>query len=265
MTEVVDSLHVAPAQALAGLLGRERGGPSPGDVVRPGFHWLYFSSFAHPDDTGVDGHPQPDAAAAGARRMFAGARIEWRRPLRHGQEARRSVRLVNETQKETRSGPMLLRTYEHRIDTAGGLCIREEQDIVYLSGSPSSGTVEREGERLVGISRKFAADPVKLFRFSALTHNSHRIHYDHRYATTVEGYPDLVVHGPLLAVSLLDLAADIAPSPGAISRFSFRARRPLFVGEPAMLEAQVGGARILLQAVGKGGVVHMTASAEIAG
>jgi 3-methylfumaryl-CoA hydratase len=163
--------------------------------------------------------------------MWAGSRIAFLRPIAIGDTIRRVSRITAVSVKEGRSGPLVFVTVRHEIGNSGGLAITDEHDIVYR-GDPGRAVAPAvpapAGEAW---SREIRPDPVLLFRYSAVTLNGHRIHYDHPYVTGVEGYPGLVVHGPLIATLLLDLLRRNRPGTDVAS-FSFRALRPLFDTAP---------------------------------
>lgn len=159
--------------------------------------------------------------------MWAGSRLEWMRPLRIGDSVTRVSRIVSITNKHGASGELVFVVVRHELSTTAGLALVEEHDIVYRDlATPGAGATPRAPTE-ARWARRIVPDDVLLFRYSALTFNSHRIHYDRRYVTEVEGYPGLVVHGPLLATLLADLLRRHGIGE-TLSRFEFRARRPLF-------------------------------------
>ncbi|NMI01881.1 hypothetical protein HF526_31975 [Pseudonocardia sp. K10HN5] len=216
------------------------------------WHWLHFLDHPAQAELGDDGHP-----AAGhflppipdRRRMFAGGRLEISEPLRVGDEIVRRSALVDVAPKQGRSGDMLFTTVRHEFLRGGVPVVVEEQDIVYRSqpvgkqrgGPVAQAPVATEPEPAApGAWRaRLDPDPAMLFRFSALTYNTHRIHYDQPYVTGVEGYPGLVVHGPLLALLLLELPRRHAPD-RPVTAFSFRLSRPAFAGTPVVADAVAG-------------------------
>ncbi len=228
-----DPIDPRSAQALASVLDA----PFPEDGrLPPLWHWVYFLDWAPTAALGEDGHPAtgvflpplPDRT-----RMFGGGRVELHGPLRVGEPARRRSAVVHQEVKQGATGTLLFVTVRHEIEQHGRLAITDEQDVMYRSGAPSvprpaprSGppTVERTWDE------PFRAGPLLLFRFSALTANAHRIHYDHPYATGVEGYGNLVVHGPLLAVALAGLVSRRAPG-RRIASMRYRFIRPALSGE----------------------------------
>jgi len=161
--------------------------------------------------------------------MWACGRLEFLRPLRVGEAVSRTSRIVDVSSKEGRTGPLGFVLVRHEVSGGEGVALIEEQDIVYREnsrpGDPTPTPLAAPKEH--DWAREIRPDPVLLFRYSALTFNGHRIHYDRRYVTEVEGYPGLVVHGPLIATLLLDLLRRSLPDV-TVSRFSFRAIKPMF-------------------------------------
>ncbi len=229
-----DTLDARPIALLSATLDRDDPAPRSGDVVPPLWHWLYFLPLYRQSEVGADGH----ACRGGflppvplPRRMWAGSRIQWHRPLSIGATATRNSRIVSVTPKRGRSGNLVFVVVRHEISVAAGLALTEEHDIVYRELAAAvpepQASPDQPAPRSAPWLRRIIPDDVLLFRYSALTFNSHRIHYDRRYATEVEGYPGLVVHGPLLATLLVDLWRRAQPE-ATLSRFEFRALRPLF-------------------------------------
>ncbi|MGI5452459.1 hypothetical protein ACQEWB_04605 [Streptomyces sp. CA-249302] len=234
-----DALSPGPAAALSAVLDLPEAAARHGDPLPPLWQWLYFLHWAPQQALGPDGHlsdgrflpPVPER-----RRMFAGGRSEIIQPLRLGEPARRVSSLAAVTPKQGRSGELLFVTERQEFRQHGHTCLVEEQDIVYRSGEGSApshpATVDDtavptpEGPWQL----RLQPDERLLFRFSALTANAHRIHYDTPYCRDVEGYPGLVVHGPLLALLMLDLIRRNAPE-RQVRSLSYRLHRPAFVGE----------------------------------
>lgn len=226
-----DLVTAFPLAALAATLDREQSG----DTVPPLWHWLYFLPIAPMSETGPDGHPKrgdflPPVPLP--RRMWAGGRITFHAPLKVGERATRTSTIANIEDKTGRSGRLVFVTVQHSIEVGGELKLEEEHDIVYrdpplADARPQQPQLAPQGERW---SRIIEADPVMLFRYSALTFNSHRIHYDYPYATQVEAYPGLVVHGPLIATLLVDLVRRQQPD-ATLQSFAFKALRPTFSGQ----------------------------------
>ncbi|PCE30778.1 FAS1-like dehydratase domain-containing protein [Burkholderia ubonensis] len=263
---LADDITAFALDALAATLDRA----APGDVVPPLWNWLYFLPLAPMAQVGGDGHPKRGGFLPPVplpRRMWAGGRLTFHAPLRAGRRATRESTIVNIEDKTGRSGRLVFVTVQHRYETDGVLCIEEEQDLVYRDaprpGAPAPKPVAApQGETW---SRTVTADPVLLFRYSALTFNGHRIHYDHPYATQQEGYPGLVVHGPLIATLLADLVHRERPD-ATLASFAFRAVRPTFDGQPFTLcgKPSDDGRTIELWAKDHEGHLTMQASATLA-
>jgi 3-methylfumaryl-CoA hydratase len=224
-----DVVTAAPLAALSALLDRDEPSPGPGDAAPPLAHWLYFlprylQSAAGPDGHAARGEFLPPVPLP--RRMWAGSRLEFVRPLRVGAEVVRRSRIASVKSKEGRSGPLVFVTARHEVSDADGVVLSDEHDIVYRGeGGAAAPAVPAPGGE--AWRREIRPDPLLLFRYSAVTFNGHRIHYDHPYATRVEGYPGLVVHGPLIATLLVDLLRRNRPDV-ALRTYAFRATRPLF-------------------------------------
>lgn len=254
-----------PAAALTAALGRE-GPPGPGEPLPPFWHQLYHLPVVHAAATGPDGH----AAKGGflppvplPRRMWAGGRLGIERPLLIGEEATKVSTVKAITPKAGRQGPLVFVLVEHRLSGPGGLAVVEEHDIVYREPpAPGTATPPPAAPAPGTWRREWRPDEVLLFRYSALTYNGHRIHYDRAYATGVEGYPGLVVHGPLIATLLLDLLRRERPE-ARLRRFAYRAHAPLFAGEmlTAHGEPAPAGGEARLWATGGDGRLAMTAEA----
>ena len=174
-------------------------------------HWLYFLPEARESDLGPDGHPARGGflpPVALPRRMWAGGRVDFLSPIPLGAEMTRRSTIIDIVDKSGSSGPMTFVVVRHEISLQGRLAVREEQDIVYRGASGQDAPAAADGASASAerydFRRCVAPGPVELFRYSALTFNGHRIHYDRDYATGAEGYPGLVVHGPLIATMLVD-------------------------------------------------------------
>jgi 3-methylfumaryl-CoA hydratase len=257
------------ARAMAAVLDWEAA-PEAGTDLPPPWHWLYFLPAARQSEIGEDGHPRRGGflpPVSLPRRMWASGRIEYHAPLRVGDAARRVSTVRSVTHKQGGSGDLVFAVIGHDIHTDAGLSIREEQNLVYREdpkpGAPPPRVVEPPAT--AGFSRRMTADPVLLFRFSALTFNSHRIHYDREYATGVEGYSNLVVHGPLLAALLLDLARHEGGADGRLASYEYRAVRPLLAGSPFRLEGRRTDSGLELWVASDSGGVTMQATATLAG
>jgi hydroxyacyl-ACP dehydratase HTD2-like protein with hotdog domain len=235
----------------------------------PLWHWGLFQDWVRPTSLGGDGHPRRGAflpAVDGLdSRMFAGGRLDVHRRLQLGEAVTR--RSVIRTVKETAGGAgrLVIVTVLHEIGGAAGPAITEEQDLVFraavpLAAKPPEPAAEAPPEAWV---RTVTPDSVTLFRMSALTGNGHRIHYDQSYATGVEGYPALVVHGPLQAIWMADLLRRHTPAGLRLGRFAFRGRRPAFADRPLTIEGWMQADTALLRTRDDSGAVCMTAEASL--
>lgn len=226
-----DRIDQRIAQALAATLDLDPEAFAVGAELPPLWHWVYFTPTARRREIGADGHPQRGGFLPPVdlpNRMWAGGRLTFIQPLRVGEAVERTSRILRCERKSGRNGELVFVTVQHTVSGQRGVCLVEEQDIVYRQ--PSVGTAPLAGSPVQGCAEfgtRLQPDPVLLFRYSALTFNAHRIHYDQPYATGDEGYPGLVVHGPLAATLLLE--AFRAAHPGRrVRQFSFRAVGPLF-------------------------------------
>ncbi|RKT99414.1 acyl-CoA dehydrogenase [Burkholderia sp. Nafp2/4-1b] len=244
--------------------------PAVGDALLPGWHWLYFWSIAQQAALGPDGHPRkggflPDLGLP--RRMWAGGRLTFEAPLTIGAIATRTSRILSVEHKEGRTGTLGFVTVEHVIEAAGEVAIREEHDIVYrgVAAPGASAPPPKAAPADAQWQRDITPDEVMLFRYSALTFNGHRIHYDRTYVRDVEGYPDLVVHGPLISTLLLDLVTRSLPD-ATISEYAYRAVRPTFLGNTFSVCGRLAddGKSIDLWARDHDGWLTMSASATLA-
>ncbi|WP_275630254.1 MaoC family dehydratase N-terminal domain-containing protein [Pseudomonas sp. 273] len=235
-----DELSTLLVSRLAATLGEQA--PAAGEALPPLWHWAFFQDAVAEAGLGADGHPARGGflpPADGRNRMWAGGRLEFHAPLRVGREASRVTRILNVEEKHGRTGALLFVTLRHDYLQDGHLALREEQDIVYREPSPPRlGGTEALPE---GAWREAVEpSPVLLFRYSAVTFNGHRIHYDWPYVTEAEGYPGLVVHGPLIAT--LSLRAFCRANPQArLRRFAYRGLRPLICPEPFELGGRPSG------------------------
>lgn len=202
--------------------------PGHGDALPHLWTWCFFQEPLPESQLGSDGHPARGGflpPADNRNRMWAGGRVEFIAPLKVGGEAHRLSTILHIEEKHGRTGALLFVTVRHDYSQDGRLCIREEQDIVYREPNPpkpGSGTPSEVGEW----SETITPTPTLLFRYSAITFNGHRIHYDHPYVTETEGYPGLVVHGPMIAT--LNLRAFVRAHPDKpVRHFAYRGVRPL--------------------------------------
>lgn len=220
-----------PALALGALLDV----PVPdlaGAGLPPLWHWLYLLDRPAQADLGPDGHPVrgcvPAPPSPGRRRMWAGGRVRTVGPLRCGEEATRRTEVVATREKRGRTGPLTFVTVGHRVSQRGRVVVDEEQDIVYRQAATAPAVAEEGGPAAPVSAGEWVVDvtPTLLFRFSALTYNAHRIHYDRDYARDVEGYPGLLTHGPLQALAMAEAARGRGRT-GAVV-FEYRLVAPLF-------------------------------------
>ena len=225
-------LTIGPMEGLAATLDRDSTAFSLGDALPPLWHWLYFLETSKQSELAEDGHPHRGDFLPPIdlpRRMWAGSRLNFIRPLIAGETIKRSSTIQSINLKQGRSGSLGFVCVAHELSDSSGVLLIEEHDIVYRD--MPTGTVSAPSPLKTDDDHDFARtvtpDPVLLFRYSALTFNGHRIHYDRAYAKDVESYPGLVVHGPLLATFLLELFADNYPE-ATLSSFSFKAIRPVF-------------------------------------
>ncbi|SEO79370.1 3-methylfumaryl-CoA hydratase [Salinihabitans flavidus] len=227
-----------PARANALLTALERPAElRSGDLLPPFFHHLYFWNARPPSALGRDGHPRPGGIIPDTglpRRMWAGGRLVFKAPLRVGETAEKRTTLVSTTRKTGRTGPLAFVTLRHEFTQGGCLRVTEEQDLVYREDpAPGTSAPRPPKARTDEVqSENHAFDSTLLFRYSALTFNGHRIHYDLDYARETEGYAGLIVHGPLLAQLLMLMEQDRT---GSLATFSFRAFTPLLHHETATL------------------------------
>jgi len=275
---VHDDLALAQALAASAMFDDDNLTPTAGSALPPLWQWFYFLPRAPQSQLDVDGHPQRGAfmpPIALPRRMFAGARVTIHQPLRLGVPAIRDGTIQDVTSKSGRSGSLAFVTVRYRFVQDGVLCIEEEQDIVYREpGAPVAAPDVRAWPAPASdaVVRDITPDSRLLFRFSALTFNAHRIHYDREYALREEGYPGLVVHGPLNAMLLMQLAKQAerehALRHGAAVRratmFSFRGVAPVFDTGPIRLVGLLDGDRCALEAIAPDGTTALKAEATFA-
>jgi 3-methylfumaryl-CoA hydratase len=266
---LADWVNPTPLRALAAALDRDDPAPQPGDAIPPCWHWLYFLPLQRQSEIGPDGHPRRGSFLPPVRlprRMWASSSLEWGKQLRVGHAITRTSRIVDVSVKDGRTGPLVLVRVRHEIGDATGPCLVEEQAIVYRD-MPKPGEVApplSPAPTARDWVRELDPDAVLLFRYSALTFNGHRIHYDRRYATETEGYPGLVVQGPLIATLLLDLVRRNLPA-AHVLRFAFRAVKPTFDVAPFRICGSRGedGNTVRLWAEHMDGALAMDATATL--
>ena len=267
---VTDTITATPYAALSATLDRDPEEPPAGTPLPPLWHWLYFLPLYRQSEVGPDGHAQRGGFLPPVplpRRMWAASQLEFKRPLRLGDAIRRVSTITDVSEKSGRTGALVFVKVRHEIraNDEASPAIVEFHDIVFRE-APKDVDVSppRVAPAQSRWQRRVVPDAVLLFRYSALTFNAHRIHYDRKYVTGVEGYPGLVVHGPLIATLLLDLLREKL-SDATVRRYEFRAVRPLFdtnafdvCGEPAR-----DGRSVRLWAKDHEGSLAMDATAEI--
>jgi 3-methylfumaryl-CoA hydratase len=231
----IDHVTPTPVAAMAATLDVDAAIATDADAgapLPPLWHWLYFTSLAPQRELGPDGHAKRGGFLPPVplpRRMWAGGRLEFLRHVRVGDTLTRLSRIASVDVKEGRSGTLVFVTVRHEYSEGADVVLTEEHDIVYRDNpQPGAKTPPPQPAPTdAAFSREIVPDPVLLFRYSALTFNGHRIHYDRPYVTEVEGYPGLIVHGPLIATLLLDLLSREMPQ-ARVRAFEFRAVRPVF-------------------------------------
>jgi 3-methylfumaryl-CoA hydratase len=235
--------HPEPAHLLQATLDRDDRAFAVGDPLPILWHWLYFPPTVRQSRLGEDGHTHDSgllpALPALPRRMWAGSRLRSAKPLRIGDRVTRHSTLTSLEPKIGRSGRLLFVTLRHDLTGSSGGSVSEEQFLVFRAPhdpNASQSVAATESPRPAEFERTVVPTPPLLFRFSALTFNGHRIHYDHPYATEVEGYEGLVVHGPLIAVLMLDLAERTRPDRQVIG-LDFRAHHPAIAPHPLAVKA----------------------------
>ncbi len=270
--EAHDLITPAPCAALAATLDHPAERPAAGSVLPPLWHWLYFLPLHRQSEIGPDGHARRGGFLPPVplpRRMWAGSQFGFHAPLRVGDEVRRLSTILQVQEKAGRTGPLVFVKVRHQVFRGGATqpALTELHDIVYREPArpgeaappPQPAPVESPWRRSI------TPDDVLLFRYSALTFNGHRIHYDRKYVTEVEGYPGLVVHGPLIATLLMDLLRRERPQ-ATVTGFEFRAVRPTFDLNPFSVhgEPSADGKSVRLWARDHEGWLTMDATATLA-
>lgn len=237
----LDCMHHDHALRVAATLNETA--PQAGEALPLLWHWTYFQEPVPSALTGPDGHPKTGGflpEVGDKVRMWAGGRLSFLKSLKVGMPAERVSTIANISEKVGRTGSLLFVTVKHEYRQAGELMISEEQDIVYRDASISErklSTDDMESDWTEAVD----LDPVTLFRYSAVTFNSHRIHYDWRYVTEIEGYPGLVIHGPLTATLVLRAFTRAKPD-STVRSFAFKGVKPLIQGDEVRLNGRIDGA-----------------------
>ena len=264
-----DVVVPTPVAALRATLDHPPAPIEAGEPLPPLWHWLYFLPLHRQSEIGADGHARRGGflpPVALPRRMWAASRFEFRAPIRVGDRVERRSTIVDVSGKTGRSGRLVFVRVRHELRCNAGAEAAwvELHDIVYREAR-RAGDVEPPPQVApddAAWTRELVPDDVLLFRYSALTFNGHRIHYDRRYVTEVEGYPGLVVHGPLIATLLLDLLHRHVPD-AEVAAFGFRALRPTFDGRPMRVNARIDGKAVRLWAQDDEGWLTMAATATL--
>ena len=269
-TVVVDDLSPFKAAALSAALERQDHQPrlpEAGSELPPGWQWVYFVDAPSALMTGVDGHPKTGDFLPPVplpRRMWAAGSYTVHRPVLLGTSAQKRSLVSSVDLKEGSTGTLVFVTVNHTIEQSGQVCIEEEQNIVYreMPDGPKPLPPGKVAPEAADWVIDVQASPVLLFRYSALTYNSHRIHYDRQYASDTEFYPALVVHGPLQATLLADSVREHCAG-SSIKQFSFRAQRPLFDTDSLSVCGKREGDEVKLWTRSHDGFVGMSATAQL--
>ena len=268
---IEDTIHPTPVVALTATLDHPPAAPATGTPLPPLWHWLYFLPMHRQSEIGADGHAKRGGFLPPVplpRRMWAGGQFEFRAPLRVGDRVARTSTIEDVSTKEGRTGPLVFVRVRHEVRCNGSTdaALVEFHDIVYrdAQGPNDAAPPPQAAPADATWQRRIVPDDVLLFRYSALTFNGHRIHYDRQYVTQEEGYPGLIVHGPLIATLLMDLLRRELPD-ADVATFRFKAVRPTFdlhafqvCGQP-----QADGKTIRLWASDHDGWLTMDATATL--
>ncbi|MGJ5046854.1 FAS1-like dehydratase domain-containing protein [Bradyrhizobium oligotrophicum] len=238
--EATDLVTPQLTKGLRATLFLDIGEPTTGDIAPYTVHWCLGQPVFPHDQLGPDGHPTRGGFLPPVplpRRMWAGGEVQFVDPLRVGDVATRVSTITDVTLKSGSTGQLCFVSVEHVVSTPRGVAVRERQDIVYrdMGGAPAAPAKAPPPPPVAQHSETRISDAVLLFRYSALTFNGHRIHYDRDYVTRVEGYPGLIFHGPLQAALLVEFAARLKGKPPA--RFTYRGVQPLFEGSEFSVNA----------------------------
>ena len=239
-----DTLHPTPVAALHATFDHAQVSVEAGTALPPLWHWLYFLPLHRQSEIGPDGHARRGGFLPPVplpRRMWAGSQLQWLAPIRVGDQVSRTSTIADVSTKTGRTGALVFVKVRHevRCNGAAGPALVEFHDIVYREAQRPDDVPPppQAAPTDAAWRRELVPDDVLLFRYSALTFNGHRIHYDRRYVTEVEGYPGLVVHGPLIATLLLDVLQRERPD-ARVTGFQLKALRPTFDGRPMSVNGQ---------------------------
>ena len=270
---VHDTAYATPVVALTATLDHPAAPVEDGTPLPPLWHWLYFLPMHRQSEIGADGHAKRGGFLPPVplpRRMWAGSQFEFRAPIRVGDRMSRTSTIADVTVKDGRTGRLVFVKVRHELRCNGAVdpALVEFHDIVYREAQRADDVAPapQAASGNAPWQREIVPDDVLLFRYSALTFNGHRIHYDRRYVTEVEGYPGLIVHGPLIATLLMDLLRRQMPD-AAVASFRFKAVRPTFDLHPFRVNGalQPDGKTVLLWAQDHEGWLTMDATATLAG
>jgi 3-methylfumaryl-CoA hydratase len=270
---VRDIVTAAPVTALTATLDHPASVATPGTALPPLWHWLYFLPMHRQSDIGPDGHARRGGFLPPVplpRRMWAGSQLEFHSPVRVGDAVERRSTIADVTVKDGRTGRLVFVNVRHELHCSGAAApsstpaIVEFHDIVYREAKQPTDVEPPPQAAATGAAwqREIVPDDVLLFRYSALTFNGHRIHYDRKYVTEVEGYPGLIVHGPLIATLLMDLLRRHLPE-ADVASFRFKAVRPTFDLHPFKVNGQRNGNEVKLWAQDHEGWLTMDAVATL--
>jgi 3-methylfumaryl-CoA hydratase len=235
-----------------------------------GWHWLYFLNLPLQKNLGHDGHekrvgfmPPIDLPI----RMYAGGKINYHSPILIGEKLKKTSSIVSIENKKGSTGNLIFLKINHKISNKKEVFINEDQNLVYRedkNSQKSKSSINKKAPNDYDFEKEWDITPEMLFRYSALTHNTHKIHYDYLYATKVEGYPHIVVHGPLMATFLLDLVENIIKhSKNKLIKFSFKLKSPVFVGGTIFAQAKRTNTGLTLWIKDQHGNQSLTAEAEL--
>ncbi|MEM7345561.1 MAG: MaoC family dehydratase N-terminal domain-containing protein [Chloroflexota bacterium] len=259
-------ISVETVNLMAATLDRE---PTfkAGDPLPPAWHWLYFHEAVPASGLGHEGHAKLGGFLPPVplpRRMWAGGRFAFEQPVKIGELATKRSTVKSVTPKQGRTGQLCFVIVEHEVSVEGVHCFTEHQTIVYRDApKPGSSPEPQAAPEGAEISASYVSDPIMLFRYSALTFNGHRIHYDVDYCREVEGYPDLVVHGPLMSTLLLDLCYNQYKDEALVG-FKYQARSPLFNPSKFTVNGIRDGQTVQTWVANEAGGLIMDATAELA-
>jgi 3-methylfumaryl-CoA hydratase len=263
--EKTDVVTAHLVRGLRATLFMEIGDPKPGDAAPFTAHWCLAQPVYPMSQLGPDGHPTRGGFLPPVplpRRMWAGGELEFFEPLRVGDEMKRGSRISDVSMKTGSTGPLCFVSVQHEVTTPRGIAIRERQDVVYRDMTPSAPAAAKPAAAPPRAKHREShmADEVLLFRYSALTFNGHRIHYDRDYVTKVEGYPGLIVHGPIQAAFLVEFAAKLHGG-AAPKKFTYRGVQPLFEGSEFSVNANDNDAGMELWTANAQGMPTMKGTA----